>query len=315
MELQTPVLIILFNRPEKTHHLLKALRKVQPTKLYVSCDGPRNESESKKVKAVQDMVAQEVNWPCDIKKLYRPENLGVGRACKSAIDWLFENEEQGIILEDDCIPNLSFFTYCEELLHKYAGDKRIMHIGGYNMFPVNNKEESYFFSLYPKVWGWASWRRAWSLMKHDITDEHNLITRKRLKPMFYNDSLQSAFWEVILHKMSNKNISPVKNYWDYMWVYTVRKHNGLCITPNINLVKNIGFDAEGTSTAKMGEFNEKVLNTSAGEMDFPIKHPKKIATNQFEDAKYFKNQLIDSKWKFFKIYIKRLFPFIPPLKS
>ena len=159
----TPVLFLIFNRPETTEIVFSVIRKAEPPRLYVAADGPRpdypNDAESCEIVRA---IATDVNWDCKVKTLFRDQNLGCKLAASKAIDWFFEQELEGIILEDDCLPDQSFFWFCQELLGKYRDDTRIMHIGGTNFqFGKERTKYSYYFSRYAHVWGWASWRRAW----------------------------------------------------------------------------------------------------------------------------------------------------------
>jgi hypothetical protein len=166
LPLQTPVLFVIFNRLDTTNIVFKAIRKAQPKKLYIAADGPRpgNVSDEEKCTSIRKLVIN-VDWDCELKTLFREENLGCGLGPASAYDWFFEHEEEGIILEDDCLPDPSFFIYCQELLEKYRHDTKIMHITGSNFQKgwQNDEDYSYYFSSYPHEWGWATWRRAWKL--------------------------------------------------------------------------------------------------------------------------------------------------------
>ena len=168
--LETAILILLFNRPETTIRVFDKISQIKPQRLYIASDGPRKniDGEKEKVKKVRE-IATRVDWPCEVKTLFRNENLGCKKGVSSAITWFFEQEEQGIILEDDCVPNLDFFTFCESLLDRYAEDERVSVITGNNF--QNNKwrgDASYYFSKYNHCWGWASWRRSWKDYQGDI---------------------------------------------------------------------------------------------------------------------------------------------------
>ena len=165
----TAVLFLVFNRPETTKQVFEAIRQAKPPRLYVAADGAREgkPGESERVEQVRQ-IATEVDWPCEVKTLFRDKNLGCKQAVSSAIDWFFDNEEQGIILEDDCLPHPDFFTFCETLLKRYATDERVWVITGDNFQDGQKRGDgSYYFSRYNHVWGWASWRRAWS--KRDMS--------------------------------------------------------------------------------------------------------------------------------------------------
>ena len=170
--LKTAVLLVIFNRPETTQVVFEAIRKAKPPRLYVAADGPRTEvpSDAKKCKEAREIINQ-VDWDCEVKTLFREKGLGCGLGPSSAFTWFFEHEEDGIILEDDCLPSQSFFWFCEELLERYRHDNRVMHIGGNNFLNgwQKDRDYSYYFSNSGHIWGWATWRRAWKLFDFNIS--------------------------------------------------------------------------------------------------------------------------------------------------
>lgn len=310
--METPVLILIFNRPQKTIELIKHISTAKPRKLYISADGPRNEQENEITDLTRKSALTAIDWDCEVITMFRESNLGCGPACDYGISWFFENEERGIILEDDCHPTPDFFPFCSELLEKYKDQEQIMHIGGYSLYPFDDNSTSYYFSIYPKVWGWASWRRAWSKMKLDISNDLEFISSGQLYKLFNDDKIQGAFWEITLYKMARMNINHI---WDYMWAYNIRKNNGICITPRNNLIKNVGFE-EGTHTHQLSSLATKVMKNPPSKLSFPLIHPQNIEVNKKEDWKFFRNQLVDTNFKYFKVLIKRIFPFInPPIKD
>jgi hypothetical protein len=166
----TPVLFLIFNRPNTTEQVFEAIAKAKPRCLFVAADGPRTdkEGEAEKCQAVRDIIKR-VDWDCEVKTLFREQNLGCKEAVSSAITWFFEQVEEGIILEDDCLPSDSFFSFCAELLEKYRDDKRIMMISGDNFQDgIQRGDASYYFSSVPWIWGWATWRRAWRLYDREM---------------------------------------------------------------------------------------------------------------------------------------------------
>jgi hypothetical protein len=160
---KTPILFLVFNRPETTKFVFESIRSVKPAKLYICADGPRPNVENDKIhcSAVRKIVSN-IDWECEVKTLFRIENKGCGKGVSEAITWFFSNEEEGIILEDDCLPNDSFFYYCSDLLDKYRFDTRIMHIGANNFLDDTiSVENDIYFSSISHIWGWATWKRAW----------------------------------------------------------------------------------------------------------------------------------------------------------
>ncbi|WP_343673256.1 hypothetical protein [Chitinophaga sp.] len=244
-KVKSPILFLVFNRLDTTSRVLEAIAAAQPARLYVACDGPRsNRNEDEKVAAVRNWITQHVNWPCEVFTLFREQNLGCKQAVSSAITWFFEQEEEGIVLEDDCLPNESFFRYCDHNLEKYRDDERMMHIGGTNFQDGQQRGDgSYYFSKVCHVWGWASWRRAWKHYDITMSALDQVLERKLLEGIVpqkeYRDRWQDAFVSVKENRV---------NTWDYQWVFAVWNANGVSITPNVNMISNIGFDEQATHT-------------------------------------------------------------------
>ncbi|MEO0471412.1 MAG: nucleotide-diphospho-sugar transferase, partial [Bacteroidota bacterium] len=269
-QLSTPVLMIIFNRADTTQRVFEAIKAVKPTSLYIAADGPRSGKEGEALMCAQTRaIAEQVDWPCTVKTRFRDDNLGCGRGPASAISWFFEQEEAGIILEDDCVADPCFFSFCENLLNRYQHDSRVMHIGGFNIqFGQQHGPASYYFSQYPEVWGWATWRRAWQTFDFHMTDYPQFKAENQLANVFSSTRMQHA-WEKKLDYTYHQNPPSI---WDYRWMYTVWKHHGLCITPNQSLVQNIGFDGRGTHTNQQSEVQRAfagIQATSLGELIHP----------------------------------------------
>ncbi|GHT86478.1 hypothetical protein FACS1894137_12140 [Spirochaetia bacterium] len=214
----TPVLFLVFNRLDTTKQVFEAIRKAVPPRLYVASDGPRDnrDGEKEKVEEVRDYVLKSIDWDCEVKTLFREKNLGCGKAVSGAITWFFENEEMGIILEDDCLPDQDFFMFCEELLEKYKDDERIYHIAGNNPLTFIKSPYSYYFARIPHIWGWASWRRAWNHYSFDIVDLSDFIITKKINGVF-NRIIDRVFFIDSFKKMEKHEIDT----WDLQWAYTV----------------------------------------------------------------------------------------------
>ncbi|AGF78803.1 hypothetical protein UWK_02263 [Desulfocapsa sulfexigens DSM 10523] len=265
--LNTAVLFLVFNRPDTTSQVFETIRKAKPPRLYVAADGPRPEyeGEAEKVINVRE-IATAVDWLCEVKTLFRDKNLGCKYAVSSAITWFFENEEQGIILEDDCLPNQSFFWFCEELLKKYKDDERVGQISGFNAlgdFSINNK--SYHFSNFGSIWGWASWRRAWSFYDVNLGLFPEVIRGGLLKGAILNNqeykTRLSAFENTYAGKIDT---------WDYQWIFTRLVNRFLIVIPHVSLVKNIGFGEEATHTTSPGS---NMGSVEKKDITLPLKHP------------------------------------------
>jgi len=300
-QLQTPVLFLIFNRLDATKQVFEVIRQAQPPRLYVASDGPRTErpGESEKVQAVKDHVLKNIDWTCEVKTLFRDKNLGCRVAVSSGLDWFFEHEPEGIILEDDCLPNMSFFRYCQDLLTRYRNDTRVMCIAGTNIQENFSSEFSYFFSRFALMWGWASWRRAWSLYDPKILNWPRLRKTKWLYSLGIGDEIFRLYWTQIFDKVYSNEI----NSWDYSWIYSCWREHGLTILPSINLVQNIGFGNDATHTTGHHPILENLVNK---QMNWPLIHPNQI------EVIYEADQFISKHWfnvtrvKYLKYLIKSI---------
>lgn len=266
-----PVLLLVFNRPEHTRQVMERLRQLRPARLYVHADGPRAgvPGETEKVAAVRAAVAQAVDWPCTVQQLYRTDNAGLREGVYGALNWFFQQEEAGIILEDDCRPDASFFRFCAELLERYRDEEQIMHIGGSNLIESRTKvfETSYVFSRFSFVWGWASWRRAWQKMSLDLEGLDEFIAARDIRSL-----VSSPLAQIYMLEKFRVTQQKINRSWGYAWFYSILKNNGLCIVPTINLVQNVGVgEAGATNTAEKND----AARLAAGSMDFPLRHPAK----------------------------------------
>ena len=240
--LKTAVLFVVFNRPDTTKQVFEAIRKAKPPRLYVAADGPRADKsgEAEKCEEVRQ-IATQVDWNCDVKTLFRDKNLGCRVGVSSAIDWFFENEEEGIILEDDCLPKPEFFKFCENGLKKYIGHRDIAGIGGF----VALSNSVPFLSLHGSVWGWATWKDVWQ--QYDINATLDL---KDIKFMLQSLPLISVLDKLVISEQLK--ITPV-NTWDYYWLFSRIKLRKFFILPGAPLISNIGFDSENGTHTKLSK--------------------------------------------------------------
>lgn len=254
MSFSTPILFLIFNRPEITQSVFEEIKKQKPKYLYVAADGarPHVAEDIEKCKATRALVIDGIDWDCEVKTLFRDENLGCGIAVSEAITWFFENVEQGIILEDDCLPNSSFFSFCEGMLEYYKYDFRIMHVSG-NSYAKNTKCENYYFTQLPFIWGWATWRRAWKLYDFNIKYISSQERTKILQKSFSNYEI-IEYWDTVL---KNFHLTPKTYTWDYQWFLSIWQNEGLVIQPCVNLCQNIGFGKDATHTT----FSEHYLGS------------------------------------------------------
>lgn len=293
MTCEVPVLFLAFNRPRQAKRVLERIKSVAPPRLYAHCDGPRPRSANdlKNTEAVRQLIAELGPGPnTELKTLFRTENQGLRKGVYGAINWFFESEEYGIILEDDCVPDPTFFKFCSELLFKYKDDVKIMHIGGTNLSETACRDlsTSYIFSRFPFVWGWASWRRAWQQMEINLDSidefERNVgIGRylpNRLPGMYMMDKFKQT-------RAGNNNS------WAYAWFYSILKNDGFCILPKINLIQNQGIGLpNATNTTK----ENKNASREARSMPFPLVHPQTIQIHdQLEETIFYGTQ--KGRWR------------------
>lgn len=272
--LKTPILFIIFNRPENTQKIFDQIKKIKPEYLYVHADGPRENSESdaELCKKTREIINQ-VDWECELKTLFREENRGIKSGVKSAIDWFFDNEEQGIVLEDDTLPTESFFYFCENLLEKYKTDTRIMQICGTSLIPeskISGYEYDYFFSHQPPIWGWATWRRAWKLYNPEMNGWQEFKSKKQHEYFFPSTKKSIVKNRVKLIDLVYRNEIET---WDMQWAFSVMQNNGLAINPIKNLVTNIGTDGIHFKNAKN---NPKLYRKTFEINTDNLKHPEYV---------------------------------------
>lgn len=233
--LETAVLFLVFNRPDTTKQVFEAIRQAKPPRLYVAADGPRSNREGEVQRVAQvRQIATAVDWPCEVKTLFRHENLGCKYAVSEAITWFFEYEEQGIILEDDCLPSMDFFRFTEDMLKRYSTETRVMMVTGTN-YLSGKIDQPYFFSEHFIIWGWATWKRAWAL--YDV--EMKLWTDERIRRELsrkYTNKWAFKHFELTFDSLNEGYIDT----WDIQWVFAGTINECLCVTPNKNLISNIG---------------------------------------------------------------------------
>ena len=274
---KTPVVFLVFNRPDTTIKVFEEIRRARPPKLLLVADGPRAEKagEAEKCEAVRSII-ETVDWPCEVLKNFSEVNLGCRKRISSGLDWAFDQVEEAIILEDDCLPHPSFFRFCEELLARYRDDERIFLISGDNyQFGRQRSKDSYYFSRYCHIWGWATWRRSWR--HYDATiSKWPLIKEGRWLQDILGDRNAFCYWTGIMDMVYEGKIDT----WDYQLNLCSWLRNALNIMPNVNMVSNIGFGADATH-----DKNESPLsNMAVSEMVFPLIHPDSTIRDSIADA-------------------------------
>jgi len=286
-QLQTAVLLLIFNRPDATGRMIEAVRIARPSRLYIAADGPRADRPGESARCQEARkAATAIDWPCEVKTLFRASNLGCRKAVSAAIDWFFTQEQEGIILEDDCIPCESFFRFCVALLERYRDDARIMSIGGNNFQRGQTRgDASYYFSKYFHCWGWATWRRAWGLYNPDMRMPDDVLEEDMLTKLSEGRQVFVDYWSDIFKRTRAGEIDS----WAYGFTLSCWVQNGLSIVPQSNLVSNIGTGRESTHTADQSWAE---WTSSVGEIVFPLTHPKDMernaAADEFTDRHYFR---------------------------
>lgn len=304
-----PVLMILFNRPDLAEQVFARVRQARPERLYLAVDGARDASrhpaDAERTAQCKALAAR-VDWPCELKTRFSEVNQGCGRGPSNAITWFFEHEESGIILEDDCLPETTFFPFCAEMLASYAADERVMHINGNNFAPADPARiygaDSFGFARYAQAWGWASWARAWKHFDYDVTG-----IREESPETF-----ATAGVEAVRHAAHrDRVVSTLEHHhhdvWDYQWQYAVMKHRGLCISPAINQISNLGFGDDATHTTDSTSF---VARAKTAPLGFPLKYPVRVEESPEVNRLYADHMLGEVgryRKKAFKRWLRGLF--------
>jgi len=286
--------------------IFSEIRKVKPSRLYISADAPREKvpEDINKCRKAREII-NNIDWKCDVHTKFNEKNLGCKLAVSSAIDWFFSNEENGIVLEDDCLPANSFFWFCQELLEYYKYDSRVMHISGTNLLGETSVGDgSYFFSKRAITWGWATWRRSWQFYDLRMKSLPEFIAQDKIKSIYNLPYLQNTYLNAykIMHNGEGDT-------WDWQWIYAVMCQNGLAIIPNKNLIKNIGFREDASHT-----FSENVMlsNIQIYE-DIKIIHPKFVLHDYTAEIEMNREFAKKSRWEKIVNSIKKRFTRIADL--
>lgn len=279
-----PILLLIFNRPETTQLVFNIIKTAKPTVLYIAADGPRNENEKLLCETTRK-ITENIEWDCKVKRLYRYENLGCRVAVIDAINWFFDNEESGIILEDDCVPDITFFQFCDILLDKYGNDSSVKTISGSNfLFNKNISEDNFYFLNYTLLWGWATWKRTWDNIDWDSPIPENLFIKKINTE--YNNS-KFCIWITNFISHFYKKFYTITDIWDVHVLTTILIQDGLNIIPSKNLISNIGVN--GTHQFE----NNKAINTSLEHIDISkFNYSKKIEVDK-NIQKIFMQNVVD----------------------
>lgn len=288
--LKTAVLFLIFNRPDTSEKVFQAIRAARPPKLYIACDGarPNKAGEAEMVEGLRKKILAGVDWPCEVHTLFRETNLGCKLAVSSAITWFFDQEEQGIVLEDDCLPSPTFFRFCETLLDRYANDESVAGVSG-DFRPLKSKQDRDTFGRvgYPLIWGWASWRRVWKNYDPDVTKWTGVIndyTRLSSKPPSTQQYLKMVFDGVKVGKLDT---------WDFQFNFMCQLHQQDFLHPFVNMITNIGFAGDATHTSNPHDPNATLPRA---DVKFPLRNelPGR-AYEHWLDKKVFSERSITTK--------------------
>jgi len=305
--LTTPVVFLIFRRPDLTARVFEQIRLAKPTKLFIVADGPRNKEEAALCEQTRQVV-EGVDWECEVYKNYSEVNLGCRQRVSSGLDWAFEQVEEAIILEDDCLPHPCFFRYCDELLTYYREDERIWCISGDNFQDDQQRGDgSYYFSRYNHCWGWATWKRCWKYFEEDLQTWPSFRDNDFIQCIF-DDPVEATYWTKIFDQLFENN---EPNTWDYQWTYTCWKNSGLTILPNVNLVSNIGFGAESTHT---NDLKSPLANMPTQQIS-EIIHPIFFVRNKIADNYTFDYHLGGFKMKEANTLLGKIKTMLSPLKK
>lgn len=286
---KSPVLLLIFSRPKLTQRVLASIRLYRPERLYIVADGPRaGFVEDERLCEESRKAALAIDWDCDVKTLFRSENLGCGLSVKEGIDWFFGQESHGIILEDDTLPDLSFFRFCNDLLSLYENDDQVGQITGFRGVPVNPSQiDSFSFARTGFTWGWATWSRAWNLMDFEMNWANNPADAERFFSAL-GSRKESSYWKWAVKLVEAKAVDT----WDYQWALSMRLNDLLTIVPRINLVKNVGFGPGATHTRRP----QKLWEQEISEISFPLVLPRDFSLDMDIDKSRVEMMLDRRNW-------------------
>lgn len=298
---KSPVLFITFTKENETKRVFETIKQVKPGKLYIASDGarPERQGEKEKIENLRNWLISNVDWDCEIKTKFNEKNLGCGHGSADAISWFFENEEMGIIIEDDILASLFFFRFCDEMLEKYKDDDRIGLIGGFNGIDKELLSNEYYFSKYAQIWGWATWRRVWSDYDFTISSWGKFKNTDFIYKVFPERYISRYYFDIF--DKTYKSNGEALNTWDYQWSFCNLSKNRLTVMPCCNLVTNIGFTGEATHT--FGS-NNPLSNVPCGKLSFPLKHSTSYNTDIARDRAFLDLQISKPKPLIYRVIRK-----------
>ena len=272
--MKAPILFIIFNRPETEAVVFERIRDYRPDRLYIAADGPRENKAGEKERCEEARaITRQIDWPCEVKTLFQEKNLGCGLGVSTAISWFFDNEEYGCIVEDDVLPSLDFFVFCEEALPRYKNDGEVMLVSSF--VPKSQLAESSRcgFSHYANIWGWASWRRAWAHFDLEMKTARSAPLSRWIR--FYG-----FFLGIYLHYCCQKlyksfQDTGIWHTWDYQWTFTLFQQNGLSLVPYVNLTRNVGIGV-GDGTHYAPDASDPFSHAPVGRLLQPYSFPANL---------------------------------------
>lgn len=270
----TPVALIVYNRPDLTRRVFEPVARLQPRQLFIIADGPKDEADAVRCRLTRAVI-QNVNWDCDLRTLFAEKNLGVAGCPSNGLNWVFDQVDRCIVLEDDTLPDFSFFDYCRQLLDYYENNESVLSIGGANLCGQLPIDASYGFSRFSlPPWGWATWRRAWKY--YDFRMDDWMLQKGEIAKLF---GATFPFWEPILTRYSLKLTS-----WDIQWNYLIWKQKGKVIIPKYNMIRNLGYGAGASFTTADQSFTNDLPVRAC---DYPLVHPldEKMDVNAYLEPK------------------------------
>lgn len=283
-----PVLLLIYNRASTTQLVFDAIKKAKPAKLFIAANAPNPAKPGDKEKSDNTRkIVDGIDWDCEVKTYFREEHLSVGLSVSDSINWFFEHNAEGIILEDDCVPHPDFFTFASEMLLRYRDDKLVVSINGSNLGYTSSEGYSFVFSTFMNMWGWATWRDRANKIDYQM-NEWKVIPNKTW--WVYNHAKQYLFdadinWYRLWRDKFTKVAADPGFTWDWQWMYHQLKNKQLSIVPAVNLISNIGFDADATHTV---ETSNPAANIPVGSMPSPLVVPTDMKPDLIYEEQYVK---------------------------
>lgn len=288
-DLQTPVALFIYNRPSHTQQVLERIREVSPPRLLVVADGPvpGDDADRTRTETVRSLIT-EGSFPFDIETEFAETNLGLKHRFSTGLDWVFKQVPEAIILEDDILPEPDFFRFCQVLLDWFRDDDRVMEITGRNQLEQWQRDDyDYHFSYYGGIWGWATWRDAWSEFDPNLELWSDPDVRERIR-----DLLSEPEQFRYLERVYDSTAAGETESWAYAWGFARHRNSGLSVVPSQNLIKNLGFGEESTNTSNT---NSSFAGKETFNLEFPLNHPPYVAVDREYDRRF--HRLRPARWK------------------